>query len=74
MKQQKQLKVSIVLIQGMLARDGWEPKQKNALERALKNLHILCRLPQKQQIKGLALLREIIEEIVRNFIDHATDV
>ena len=62
MKCQKQLKVSISLIQGLLARDGWEPKQRNALERTLKNLRLLRRLNRKEQTKGLVLLREIIED------------
>jgi hypothetical protein len=58
----------------MLARDGWEPKQKNALERALKNLRLYRRLPSKDQAKGQALLRELIEELVKTFIDRKSNV
>jgi hypothetical protein len=74
MKKQRQLKASIALIQGVLDRDGWEPKQRNALERAVKNLRLYRRLPSKEQAKAQALLRQLLEELVKTFIDRKSNV
>ncbi len=68
MKRQRDLHASLACIQAMLAQDGLEPEQRNALVKALKGLKQLRRdaNPSKQIV--YRVIRAITEDIVKVFI------
>ena len=68
MKKQRDLNVSIGLIQTLLTRDGLEPGQMNALENALKTIKQLRRSSSLDKVSTYQAVRTITEELVKAFV------
>ncbi len=68
MKRQRDLRASIACIQALLAQDGLEPEQKNALVKALKALKLIRRKTNPSKEDFYVVVRQITEEIFTAFM------
>jgi hypothetical protein len=70
MRKQRDLKVCIALIRAVLTQGGLEPKQKDALDNALRTIKELRRAPSANRHIVYQAVRTITEELVKAFIKH----
>jgi hypothetical protein len=68
MKRQRDLHAVIARIQAMLAQDGLEPEQKNALVKALKALKLIRRKANPTKQDFYLVVRQIAEDLFTAFM------
>jgi hypothetical protein len=69
MKQDKNLQSCMERLRFMQERDGLEPEQRSALERAKSKLRKLRRNPNPTRREIFEAVREVAEAIVNSFVD-----
>jgi hypothetical protein len=68
MKNSKDLQFCMNQLRFMQERDGLEPEQKSALEKAKDRLKRLRRNPRPSRTEVFEAIREVAEAIINNFV------
>ena len=68
MKENKNLRFCLDELQSMQNRDGLEPEQSSALEKAKSELKRLRRKPHPTRGEIFKVVREVAEAIIKNFV------
>jgi hypothetical protein len=68
MKQDKNLQYCMDCLRSMQERDGLEPEQRSALEKAKVRLKALRRSPTPTRREIFEAVRQVAEAIVNNFV------
>jgi hypothetical protein len=71
MKQDKNLQFCLDELRSMQNRNGLEPEQRGALERAKVKLRWLRRTPNPSRREIFEAVREVAEAIISNFVDRS---
>jgi len=71
MKQDKNLQFCMDRLESMQERDGLEPEQRGALEKAKAKLRKLRRNPNPTRREIFEAVREVAEAIISNFVRQA---
>ena len=64
----KNLRFCLEVLHSMLNRNGIEPEQRSALEKAKRKLKRLCRKPQPDRKETVEVVRDVAEAIIKNFV------
>ena len=68
MKKNKDVQFCLDELQSMQNRDGLEPEQRSALEKAKSELKRLRRKPHPSRGEIFKAVREVAEAIIKNFV------